>query len=40
VQSVWFIIKRKGCCCNLLVGIALNMQFTMNGVCVKNSTQM
>ena len=37
VRSVWFVVKRRGCCCILSVGFALNVRFTMNGVCVKNN---
>jgi len=40
VRSVWFIIKRRGCCCNLSIGVALNVRFTMNGMCTKNNTQI
>jgi len=32
--------KRKGCCCNLSVGIALNVRFAMNRMCAKNSTHI
>jgi len=38
VRSVHFFVKRRGCCYNLSVGIALNMWFTTNGMCVKNNT--
>jgi len=37
---VQFIVKRKGCCCNISVGIVLNVQFTMNGMCTKNNTHI
>jgi len=37
-KNVRFVIKRRGCCCNLLVGIALNVQFTTNKMCTKNNT--
>ena len=47
VQSVRFVVKRRGCCCicnnvgcNLSVGIALNVWFTMNGMCAKNNTHI
>jgi len=36
VRLVWFIVKRRGCCCNLSGGVALIVWFTMNGVCAKN----
>ena len=36
VRSVWFVVKRRGCCCNLSGGIALIVWFTTNGMCVKN----
>jgi len=36
VRSVRFIVKR--CRCNLSVDIVLNVQFTMNGMCMKNKT--
>jgi len=32
VRSVRFIVKRRGCC-NLSVGVALNVWFTTNGMC-------
>ena len=38
VGSVWFVVKRRGCCCNLSVGVALIVWFTTNGMCVKNNT--
>jgi len=38
VRSVWFVVKRKGCCCILSVGFTLNVRFTMNRMCVKNNT--
>ena len=37
VQSVWFVEKRRGCCCNLCPGVALNAQFTTNGMCAINN---
>ena len=37
VRSVRFIVKRRGCCCNLS-GVALIVWFTTNGMCVKNKT--
>jgi len=37
VQSVRFVVKRKGCCCNLSVGVALIVWFTTNGMLVKNN---
>jgi len=40
VRLVWFVVKRKGCCCNLSVGVALNVRFTMNGMCAKNNTHI
>ena len=36
VRSVWFVSKRRGCCCNLSSGVALIVWFTTNGMCVKN----
>ena len=30
LRSVRFIPKRRGCCCNLSVGVALKMRFTTN----------
>ena len=36
VRSVRFVVKRRGCCCNLYGGVALNMWFIMNGMCTKN----
>ena len=38
VRSVWFVVERRGCCCNLSGGVALIVWFTTNGMCVKNST--
>ena len=38
VRSVWFVVKRRGCCCNLSSGVVLIVWFTMNGMCVKNNT--
>ena len=38
VRSVWFVVKRRRCCCNLSGGVALIMWFTTNGMCVKNKT--
>ena len=35
--SVRFVVKRRWCCCNLSGGIALNVWFTTNGMCVKNN---
>ena len=38
VRSVWFVVKRRGCCCNLTGGVALIVWFTTNGMRVKNNT--
>jgi len=38
VRSVWFVVKRRACCCNLSGGVALIVWFTTNGMCVKNNT--
>ena len=40
VRSVRFVVKRRGCscCCNLSGGVALNVWFTTNEMCVKNNT--
>jgi len=38
VRSVWFVVKRRGYCCNLSGGVALIVWFTTNGLCVKNNT--
>jgi len=40
MRSVRFIAKRRGCCCNLSVDVALKVQFTMNGMCAKSTTQI
>jgi len=32
------VVKRRGCCCNLSGGVALNVWFATNGMCVKNNT--
>jgi len=37
VRSVRFVVKRRGCCCNLSGGVALNVWFTTNGMCAKNN---
>ena len=34
---VWFVVKRRGCCCNLSGGVALIVWFITNGMCVKNN---
>ena len=36
VRSVWFVVKRRGCCCNLSGSVALIVWFTTNGMCAKN----
>jgi len=36
VRSVWIVVKRRGCCCNLSSGVALIVWFTTNEMCVKN----
>ena len=36
VRSVRFVVKRRGCCCNLSGGVALIVWFTTNRMCVKN----
>jgi len=36
MRSVWFVVKRRGCCCNLSGGVALIVWFTTNGMCTKN----
>ena len=40
VRSVWFVVKRRGCCCNLSGGVALIAWFTTNRIRVKNNTIM
>ena len=40
VRSMLFVVKRRGCCCNLSGGVALIVWFTTNGMCVKNNTTM
>ena len=40
VRSVRFVVKRRGCCCNLSGGVGLIVWFTTNGICVKNNTIM
>jgi len=40
VRPVRFIVKKKGRCCYLPDGVALNMWFTKNGMCVKNNTHL
>ena len=36
VRSVWFVVKRRGCCYNLSGSVALIVWFTTNGMCAKN----
>jgi len=36
-KNVRFVENRR-CCCNLSAGVALNVRFTTNGMCVKNNT--
>ena len=38
VRSVRFVVKRRGCCCNLSGGVALIVWFTTNGMCARNNT--
>ena len=38
LTAVRFVVKRRGCCCNLSVGVALNVQFTTNEKCALNNT--
>ena len=33
VWSVWFVVKRRGCCCNLSGGVALNVIHHERDVC-------
>jgi len=40
VRSVRFVVRGRGCCCNLSVGVALNARFAMNGVCVKSNANI
>ena len=35
-----FIAKRRGCCSNLLVGVALKVRFTTNGMCAMSNTEI
>ena len=35
--SVWFVVKRRGCCCNLSGGVALIVWFTTNEMYAKNT---
>jgi len=32
--------KKRGCCCNLSVGVVLNVRFITNGMCGKNNTNV
>jgi len=36
VRSVWFVVKKRGCCCNLSGGVALIVWFTTNEMCAMN----
>ena len=36
VRSVWFVVKRRRCCCNLPGGVALIVWFTTNDMCATN----
>ena len=38
VRSVWLVVKRRGCCCNLSGCVALNVWFATDRMCVKNNT--
>ena len=38
VRSVRFVVKTRGCCCNLFAGVALNVRFTMKRMCANNNT--
>jgi len=38
VRSVWFVVKRRGCCCNRFADVALNVRFTTNRMCTRNNT--
>jgi len=38
--KVVLVVKRRGCCCNLSVGVVLNVWFTKNGMCAKNNTHI
>jgi len=40
VRLVWLVVKRRGCCCNLSVGVALIGWFTTNRTCAKNNTHI
>jgi len=40
LRSVWFVAKRRECCCNLSAGIALIVRFITNGMCAKSNTQI
>jgi len=40
VRAVRFVVKRRGCCCNLSVDVALNVRFTMKRMCAKNKTHI
>ena len=39
-SSHWRSCGRHACCCNLSVRVALNVQFTTNGMCAKNNTHL
>jgi len=36
-RSVRFVMKRRGCCCNLSASVLLNVRFATSGMCAKNS---
>ena len=40
MRSLRFIVKRRDCCWNLSVDVALNVRLTTNGMCVKNNTHI
>ena len=40
VGSVRFVVKKRGCRCNLSAGVALNARFTTNEMCAKNTLYM
>jgi len=39
-RAVDAVVKRRGCCCNLSVGVALHVRVTTNGMGAKNYTHI
>jgi len=38
LRSMWFVLQRRGCCCKLSGGVALNVWFTTKGMKANSNT--